>query len=187
MSYTDPFRDSTTPWLVFIILPNFRQKQLGNIGEGGALGLTFTTQRCKKPDIIHYLTGSKWSTFRLSEGRSRRWTCGLIRGESYIHLQDFSITSAAHFLQLCSHSVHFEWRCLWCICVCLSLSAIQPWDAKLNLRKVCHSVDEIINGVIFEHLSFVCFITVKTEWNSITFQVSTTLAKTKTYDLNRQA
>lgn len=39
MIYTDSFRDSTTPWLVFITL---RQKQLGNMGEGGKLGLTFT-------------------------------------------------------------------------------------------------------------------------------------------------
>lgn len=96
----------------------------------------------------------------------------LIRGDPYPHLQDFSITSAAHFLQLCSHSVHFEWRCSGCICVCVSLPAAcqssLEQDAKLNVRKVCHSVDDVINVdlelfVIFGHLSFPCFITVKTE------------------------
>lgn len=40
--------------------------------------------------------------------------------------------------------------------------------ATLNLRKVCHSVDEVINGdlarfVIFGHWPLSCFITVKTE------------------------
>lgn len=43
----------------FYYMPYFRQNRLGNIGERGKLGLTFTTQRCKKPDIIYYLTGSK--------------------------------------------------------------------------------------------------------------------------------
>lgn len=87
------------------------------------------------------------------------------------------------------------WRCSWCICVRLSLShACQSsleQDAKLNLRKVCHSVDEVINVdlvafLIFGQGSFPCFMPVKTEWNSKKDQVSTTLGKTETYDLNRQ-
>lgn len=55
----------------------------------------------------------------------------------YLHLQDFHSISDAHFLQLFSHSTYTEWRCPWCISVCLCLSTAHQssceQDEKLSL------------------------------------------------------
>lgn len=83
----------------------FWQNWLGNMRQRGKLGMTFTTERWKKLDIIHLLTGVK---------------------SMYFQAQWSSFPPVVF-----SFNLHWM-RCPWCICVCVFLQHTSPAVSRMK-------------------------------------------------------